>query len=65
MKLAKIAMIQVMSLVENKKYLVTLNFIKSQIHNQLIEHLALCVHMFGQCFLTIQNFPYSEIVGIW
>jgi len=50
MKLAKVAMIQVMSSMEDKQVFSNLNFIKSQIHNQLIEHMALCVHMFGQFF---------------
>jgi len=50
MKLAKIVLIQVMNSMEDKRVFSNLNFIKSQIHNQLIEHLALCVHMFGHIF---------------
>lgn len=61
MKLAKVAMIQVMSSVEDKQIFSNLNFIKSRIHNQLIEHLALCAHVWA-IFLTIQNFPYNEVV---
>jgi hypothetical protein len=56
MKLEKIAMIQVMSLVEEKWVCSNLNFIKSQIHNQLIEHLALHVHTFGQFFWQYKIF---------
>jgi hypothetical protein len=47
---AKIAMIQMMTLVEDKWVFSISNFIKSRIHNQLIKQLALHVHMFGQFF---------------
>jgi uncharacterized protein YfbU (UPF0304 family) len=42
-----------------------MNVIKTKIYNQLTKKFALCVHMFGQSFFTMHNFPYDEVVGIW
>jgi hypothetical protein len=64
-KRAKIAKIQVLGLVKDERVFNNLHFIKIKIHNQLIDNLALCVHMFGQSIFTMRNFPYDEVVRIW
>ncbi len=64
-KLTQIAMIQMLASMEDEQVFNNLNFIKTKICNQLIDNLASCVHMFGQSFFTMHNFPYDEIVGIW
>ncbi len=43
----QIAMIQVLGLMEDEQVFNNMNFIKTKICNQLIDNLALCVHMFG------------------
>ncbi len=64
-KLVEIAMIQVLSLVEDKWTFNNLNLIKTKICNPLIENLALCVCMFRQSFFTMHNFQHDETMGIW
>jgi hypothetical protein len=63
-KLTKIAMIQMLGLVEDERIFGNLDFIKTKIHNRLIDNLALCVRMFGQSVFTMHNFPYDEVVRI-
>jgi len=58
-------MIELLGSMEGKWIFNNLNFIKLRIYNLLTKHLALCVRMFGQSFLTMQNFSYGEIVGIY
>ncbi len=65
MKLVEIAMILVLSLVEDKWAFNNLNFTKTKICDPLIENLDLCIRMFRQSFFTMHNFQYDEIVGIW
>jgi hypothetical protein len=46
-KLIDITMIHVLFSMEDEWIFNNLNFIKSQIHNWLIKHSTLCIHMFG------------------
>jgi hypothetical protein len=64
-KLTKIAMIQMLGLVEDECIFSNLNFINTSIQNWLIDNLALCVYMFRQSCFTMHNFCYDEVVGIW
>jgi hypothetical protein len=57
-------MIQVLGFVEDECMFSNFNFIKSRIHNQLIDHLNLCVCMFWQFFYTMDAFPYDKVVHI-
>jgi len=61
--LTQIAMIQVLGSMEDEQVFNNLNFIKTNICNQLIDNLALCVHMFGQSFFIMHNFPYMKLWG--
>jgi hypothetical protein len=63
--LVEIAMIQMLSLMEDEWAFNNLNFIKTKICNPLIENLALCVRIFRQSFFTMHNFQYDETMGIW
>lgn len=65
MKLAKLAMVQVIGSVEDERCFFTLAFMKSILCNKLTTHLPLVVHMFAQHFYTIQNFPYGECIEQW
>jgi len=47
-KLAKLAMVQVIGSVENEKYFFILVFMKFKLHNRLTTHLLLVVQMFVQ-----------------
>jgi len=53
-KLAKLAMVQVIGSVENEKYFFILVFMKFKLHNRLTTHLLLVVQMFVQHFYIIQ-----------
>ncbi len=64
-KLTKIAMIQMLGLVEDERVLSNLNFINTNIQNWLTNNLALCVYMFRQSCFTMHNFLCDEVVGIW
>jgi hypothetical protein len=64
-KLVEIAMIQVLSLMEDKWAFNNLNFIKTKVCNPLIENLALCVCMFRQSFFTMHYVQHDETMGIW
>jgi hypothetical protein len=57
-------MIQMLGFVEHEWVFNKLNFIKTRIHNQMIENFGLCVCMFEQSFFTMQNFHYDEFVQI-
>ena len=50
-KIAEIATITIMDLVEDEHTFSTLNYMKSKVRNNLDEHLDLVVRMFGQIFL--------------
>jgi hypothetical protein len=62
-KLTQITMIQVLGSMEDEQVFNNLNFIKTKICNQLIDNLALCVHMFGQSFFIMHNFLYMKLWG--
>ncbi len=61
MKLAKLAMVQIVGSVEDEKCFSTLAFLKSKLWNKLTTHLPLVVRMFAQC--TFQNFPYASVLN--
>jgi hypothetical protein len=50
MKVTKIAMVQVLGLVEDERTFSNLAFMKNKLHNQLTTHFDLCVQMFTQNF---------------
>lgn len=58
-------MIQVLGSQEDEKMFNNLHFIKSKIHNWLINHLDFFVCMFGQSFFTMDKFLYDEAIHIW
>jgi len=58
-KLAKIASVQVLGLVEDKCTFSTLSFMKSKLKNCLNEHLHTIVGVYSQPFFTLNTFPYD------
>lgn len=60
-KLAKFAMVQVIGLVEDKRWFNNLNFIKSKFCNQLTTHFELVV----QQFYKLKLFPYLQAIVAW
>jgi hypothetical protein len=58
LKLVELAMVQIVSGVEDEKCFSTLVFMKSKLWNRLTTHLPLVVRMFAQQFYILQNFPY-------
>jgi hypothetical protein len=64
-KLAEMAMVQIVNSVEDEHYFSTLAFMKSNFHKGLITHLPLVVRMFARQFYTLQNFPYAKCIEQW
>jgi hypothetical protein len=60
--LAKIAIVQIIGLVEDECTFNTLSFMKSKLKNRLTNHLDLVIHMFSQHFYTFENFPYDVAI---
>lgn len=65
MKLAEIAMGQVISSIEDERCFSNLDIIKSKLHNWLTTHLDLVVWMFAQQFHMLENFSYPKAIAIW
>jgi hypothetical protein len=61
--LVGIAMVQVISSVEDIRCFNTSNFIKLKFRNQLMTHLELVVWMFVQQFYTLKSFSYIHITN--
>jgi len=58
-KLAKIAIVQLLGLVEDEHTFSTLSFMKSKLKNHFNEHLHTVVGMYSQTFFTLNTFPYD------
>ncbi len=65
MKVAEIAIVMVLGLVEDERTFNNLAFTKSKLCNRLTTHLDLCVHMFTYNFYNVTNFPYDAIIATW
>jgi hypothetical protein len=61
-KLAEIAIVQIIGLVEDECTLNTLSFMKPKFKNRLTNHLDLVIHMLSQHFYTLENFPYDVAI---
>ncbi len=64
-KLAKLAMVQVVGSVEDERCFSPFTFMNFKFRNRLTTHLSFVVRMFVQCFYTIQKFPYEEYIEQW
>jgi len=58
-KLAKLAMCQVLGFVEDEHCFNTLFFMKGKFCNCFTTHLDVCVKMFSQDFYNLETFPYT------
>jgi hypothetical protein len=59
-KVAEIAMVQVLGLVEDERTFNNLAFMKSKLGNIITTHLNLCVRMFTQNFYNVSNFHMMQ-----
>jgi hypothetical protein len=64
-KLAKLAMCQVLGFVENEHCFSTLSFMKGKFCNRLITRLDVCVRIFSQDFHNLECFPYTKAIVAW
>jgi D-arabinose 5-phosphate isomerase GutQ len=64
-KLAKMAIVQIVSSVKDERCFSMLAFMKSKICNKLITHLPLVFWMFAQGFYILQNFSYAKCIEQW
>ncbi len=58
-KLAKIAIVQMLGLVEDDRTFSTFSFMKSKLRNHLNEHLNIVVGMYSQTCYSLNTFPYD------
>jgi hypothetical protein len=65
MKLAKIAMGQMINSIKDERCFNNLDFIKSKLHNWLTTHLDLMVWMFAQQFYMLEKFSYPKVIATW
>jgi hypothetical protein len=61
-KLAKLAMVQIIGNMEDERCFSTLAFMKSKLNNKLITYFPIVVCMFAQQFYTLENFPYAKCI---
>jgi hypothetical protein len=61
-KLAKMAMMQIVGNVKDEHNFSTLAFMKLKFFNMLTTHLPIAIHMFAQQFYTLQNFSYAKCI---
>jgi hypothetical protein len=64
-KLAKLAMVQIIGNVEDEICLSISAFMKSKFHNKLTTHFPNVVCMFALQFYTLENFSYAECIEPW
>jgi len=64
-KVVEIGCCMVLGSVEDERCFSTLKFLKSCQCNRLGKHLPLVVHMFGQKYYTLDNFPYKDAINSW
>jgi hypothetical protein len=65
-KLAEIAIVQVLGSVEDEWCFSSLNFMKDKLQNCLAsKHLGIVVGMHGQRVFTLENFPYDDCFQTW
>lgn len=65
-KLAQIAMVQVLGSVEDERTFSSLSFLKDKLRNRLDNsHLALVVGMHAQDVYTLEDFPYDACFKQW
>jgi hypothetical protein len=63
MKVAKLAMVQIMGSIEKDKFFSTLTFMKTRLWDILCDHLVLVVCMFAISLLHCFNFfPYNDAI---
>ncbi len=61
-KLAKLAVCQILGFVENECCSNTLSFMKGKFCNRFITHHDVCVRMFSQDFYNLESFPYTKAI---
>jgi hypothetical protein len=60
MKVAKLAMVQIMGSMEDERIFSTMTFLKQNYRIGFMNILDLVVHMFAQLFYTIDTSPYDN-----
>jgi hypothetical protein len=65
LKLVEIAIVMVVSNVEDEKIFSTISFMKSKLHNRLPTNLNLVVWMHTQKFYKWKTFPFYTTIKEW
>jgi hypothetical protein len=64
-KVAKIAVVTVLTSVEDERTFSTLSWMKSKVRNRLNGHLDCTLRVFSQPWFSVTNFPYQQAVDHW
>jgi hypothetical protein len=64
-KVAKIAVVTVLTSVEDERTFSTLSWMKSKVRNRLNGHLDCTLRVFSQPWFSVTNFPYQLAVDHW
>lgn len=65
MSLAKLAIVQVISNIEDERTFSTLSLIKSKFQNWPLEHLNTIIHMYAQQFYSLETFSFHDAIIDW
>jgi hypothetical protein len=65
LKVAEIAMVRVLSSVEDEQCFNSIAFLKNKVWNRLKNHLQLVVSMYAKKFFTLHNFLYEDTYEMW
>jgi hypothetical protein len=65
MNLIELAIVQIITSVEDEKTFSTLSFVKSKLHNHLAGHLNITICMFAHDISTTETFPFHCAIIDW
>jgi hypothetical protein len=61
-KLTNLSIVQMISSVEDERCFSTLTFMKSKLHNKVINHIDFVGHMLAQNFYILESFLYHSTI---
>jgi hypothetical protein len=64
-KVAEIAIVMVLGIVQDERTFSTLTSLKNKLRNRLTTNLAMVVGMKSHSFFTLNNFPYDVAYESW
>jgi hypothetical protein len=65
MKLAKMAVVNVLGSVQDERCFSSLSFLKNKLRNNLDEHLGVVVGMYSQKVFNLHTFSFDQCFDLW